>query len=75
VSLTPVGRDPNVQLTLQDVLYVPDAAARYFSVSTLLMKGGRISFEGTGFAIHLNDRKLATGYMEASCNITPLLGS
>ena len=30
VALTPVGCDPNVRLTLHNVMYVPDAAARYF---------------------------------------------
>jgi Integrase core domain/GAG-pre-integrase domain len=58
------GGDRGVQLTLQDVMHVPAAHTRYFSVGALLRKGGRITFENMGFTISMGTQILATGYME-----------
>jgi hypothetical protein len=51
---------------LQDVMHIPDAEARYFSVSVLLYKGGKIVFEHNGFTIVLCGQQLAKGYMEGN---------
>jgi len=53
-----------VLLTLTDVMHVPDAESRYFSVTVLLEKKGRITFEDMGFAIYLGDTCLASGYCD-----------
>jgi hypothetical protein len=51
---------------LQDVMHVPNVEARYFLVSTLLSKGGKIIFEQNGFTIMLCGQQLAKGYMEGN---------
>ena len=64
VQIRPSGGDRDVHL--QDVMHVPDAEARYFSVSTLLKKGGKIIFKDNGFTIKLRGQQLAKGYMEGN---------
>ena len=64
VKIRPSGGDRDVHL--QDVMHVPDAEARYFSVSALLSKGGKIMFEDKGFTIILRGQQLAKGYMEGN---------
>ena len=43
VEICPLGGDKIVPL--QNVMHVPDAGARYFSVSSLMQKGGQITFK------------------------------
>jgi hypothetical protein len=64
VVTKPVGGDQGVQLTLHDVMYIPEAHMHYFSVSMLLCKDGRILFENMGFEISMQDHLVAKGYME-----------
>ena len=45
--------DQKVQITLENIMHVPEANMHYFSVSALLHKGGKIIFEGNGFAIYV----------------------
>ena len=45
-------------------MHVPEADARYFSVTVLLEKQGKVLFENRGFSIYLQNRKLAMGYIE-----------
>jgi hypothetical protein len=59
-----VGGDRGIQLTLHDVMHVPEAHACYFSVGALLCKGGRILFKNMGFEISMQDHLVAKGYME-----------
>jgi hypothetical protein len=47
-------------------MHVPDVEAHYFSVSTLLKKGGKIMFKDNGFTIELRGQQLAKGYMEGN---------
>jgi hypothetical protein len=51
---------------LQDVMPVPDAEVCYFSVSTLLSKGGKFIFEHNGFMIVLRGQQLAKGYIKGN---------
>jgi hypothetical protein len=53
-----------VLLTLSDVMHVPDAKSRYFSVTVLLEKKGCIVFKDMGFAIYLGGMCLASGYCD-----------
>jgi hypothetical protein len=64
VQIRPSGGDRDVHL--QDVMHVPNAEARYFSVSALLKKGGKIMFKDNGFTIELCGQQLAKGYMEGN---------
>jgi hypothetical protein len=64
VVTKPVGGDQGIQLTLHDVMHVPEAHTCYFSVGMLLRKGGRILFENMGFEISMQDHLVAKGYME-----------
>jgi hypothetical protein len=45
-------------------MHVPDAKSQYFSVTVLLEKKGRITFEDMGFAIYLGSTRLASGYCD-----------
>ena len=64
VIVRPAGGDGNIKLTLHNVMHVPDAHARYFSVSALLRKGGKLTFDGTGFNLFIGKVKVARGYIE-----------
>ena len=64
VTVKPAGLDWNMQLTLQNVMHVPEVQARYLSVSTLLQKGGQIVFRDMGFDIFINNQKIAHGYLK-----------
>jgi hypothetical protein len=66
IVVKPLGGNPNIQLTLHDVMHVPDACTHFFSVSALTRKGGKIAFDKAGFTIYVKDRKIATGYMEGN---------
>jgi hypothetical protein len=59
-----VGGDQGIQLTLHDIMHIPEAHMHYFSVGALLCKGGRILFENMGFEISMQDHLVAKGYME-----------
>jgi hypothetical protein len=59
-----VGGDQSIQLTLHNVMHVPEAHMCYFSVGALLCKGGRILFKNMGFEISMQDHLVAKGYME-----------
>ena len=62
--VNPTRGDQKVQITLENVMHVPEVNACYFSVSTLLHKGGKIIFEGNGFTIYVQDWKIVQGYLE-----------
>ena len=62
VAIRPSGGDKIVHL--HDVMHVPDAGARYFSVSALMKKGGQITFKDKTFTISVQGRKIAAGYQE-----------
>jgi Integrase core domain/gag-polypeptide of LTR copia-type/GAG-pre-integrase domain len=63
VIVKTIGGDRTSQLTLHNVMHVPDAQARYFSVGALLSKGGRIAFGERKFEILIDNRKIAQGYL------------
>jgi transposase InsO family protein len=48
------------------VMYVPDAGARYFSVSALMHKGGQITFQNHKLSISIQGRQIAEGYQEGN---------
>jgi hypothetical protein len=48
-----VGGNWGIQLTLYNVMHVPEAHVCYFSVGTLLHKGSRILFKNMGFEISM----------------------
>ena len=60
----PIRTNLGVELMLENVMHVPDADARYFSVTVLLEKKGRIVFENKGFSVYLQNKTLAKGYIE-----------
>ena len=60
VILAPLGGYRPIHL--HNVMHVPDATARYFSVSALVKKGGQISFDRNKLQISLRGRKVAEGY-------------
>jgi hypothetical protein len=64
VVTKPVGGNQGIQLTLHDVMHIPKAHTCYFSVGTLLCKGGRILFKNMGFEISMQDHLVAKGYIE-----------
>jgi hypothetical protein len=64
VVTKPVGGDWGIQLTLHDVMHIPKAHTCYFSVSTLLHKGGRILVKNMVFEISMQDHLVAKGYIE-----------
>ena len=64
VAIRPSGGDKIVHL--HNVMHVPDAGARYFSVSALMQKGGQISFRDNGFSISLRGQQIAQGYQEGN---------
>jgi hypothetical protein len=43
----------NQIIHLHNVMHVPDARARYFSVSVLMQKGGQIAFQNKDFTISI----------------------
>ena len=51
-------------ITLHNVLHVPNADTRYFSITVLLEKGGKIIFKDKGFTILVGNRDLVVEYME-----------
>ena len=64
VAIRPSGGDQIVHL--RDVMHVPDAGARYFSVSAMLHKGGQIIFKDNKFTISARGRQIAEGYQEGN---------
>ena len=66
VIVKPAGGDGNVRVTLHGVMHVPEAQARYFSVSALTRKGGSLTFDRTGFTIHFDKIEVAKGYLEGN---------
>ena len=62
VAIRPSGGDKIVHL--HDVMHVPDADARYFSVSALMLKGGQITFKDKRITISVHGSKIAEGYQE-----------
>ena len=62
VAIRPSGGDKTVHL--HDVMHVPDAGARYFSVSALMQKGGQITFKDKVITISAQGRQIAKGYQE-----------
>src|SRR5260370_37804525 len=51
---------------LHDVMHVPNADSRYFSVSTLMQKGGQITFKDKKLVISVQGQKIAEGYQEGN---------
>jgi hypothetical protein len=51
---------------LQNVMHVPDANARYFSVSTLMQKGAQILFKNNKLSISLQGQRITEGYQEGN---------
>jgi hypothetical protein len=64
VAIRPSGGDKIVHL--HNVMHVPDAGARYFSVSALLQKGGQITFSNSKLSISVRGRQVAEGYQEGN---------
>jgi hypothetical protein len=60
----PIRTNLGVELTLENVMHVPDVDVCYFSVTVLLEKKGRIIFENNGFSVYLQNKTLAKGYIE-----------
>src|SRR6266403_2104830 len=64
VAIRPSRGDRIVHL--HDVMHVPDAGARYFSVSALMQKGGRILFKDQKLTISIRGQQSAQGYQEGN---------
>ena len=64
VAIRPSGGDKIVHL--HNVMHVPDAGARYFSVSALMQKGGQITFKDNILIISIRGHKIAQGYQEGN---------
>jgi hypothetical protein len=64
VAIRPSGGDKIVHL--HNVMHVPDAGARYFSVSALMQKGGQITFKDKQFMISVRGQQIAQGYQEGN---------
>jgi len=64
VAIRPSGSDKIIHLL--NVMHVPDAGARYFSVSALIQKGGQIAFKDRKLTISIQDRQIAQGYQEGN---------
>ena len=65
VAIRPSGSDKIVHL--HNVMHVPDAGARYFSVvSALLQKGGQITFKPNKLSISIRGNQIAEGYQEGN---------
>jgi hypothetical protein len=59
---TVIIQTSDVEITLHNVLHVPDANERFFSINMLLIKKGSIQFKDSGFVIYLYDQPVARGY-------------
>jgi Reverse transcriptase (RNA-dependent DNA polymerase)/Integrase core domain/gag-polypeptide of LTR copia-type/GAG-pre-integrase domain len=64
VTIHPSGGTKIVHL--HNVMHVPDAGARYFSVSALMQKGGQITFKDNKLSISVRGRHIASGYQEGN---------
>ena len=64
VKIRPLGGDKIVHL--QNVMHVPNASARYFSVSSLMQKGGQITFKDRKLTISVRGQQIAQGYQEGN---------
>ena len=64
VAIRPSGSDKIVHL--HDVMHVPDAGARYFSVSALMQKGAQITFKNKKLLISVRGQRIAEGYQEGN---------
>jgi hypothetical protein len=60
VVIHPSGSNKIIHLL--NVMHIPDAGARYFSVSTLIQKGGQIAFKDRKLMISIQDWQIAQGY-------------
>jgi hypothetical protein len=58
--------ESNKIIHLLNVMHIPDAGARYFSVSTLIQKGGQIAFKDRKLTILIQDWQIAQGYQEGN---------
>jgi hypothetical protein len=47
-------------------MHIPDMCIHFFSVSMLMHKGDKITFNNTGFTIYVKDWKITTGYIEGT---------
>jgi hypothetical protein len=64
VSIRPSGEDHTIHL--QNVMHIPDASACYFSVSTLMQRGGQIAFKDHKLQISLRGHQIAKEYQEGN---------
>jgi hypothetical protein len=64
VAIRPSGGDKI--LHLHNVMHVPDAGARYFSVSALMQKGGQLTFKDNTLTISIRGQQIAKGYQEGN---------
>jgi hypothetical protein len=64
VAIRPSGGDKIVHL--RNVMHVPDAGARYFSVGAFMLKGGRLVFEDKHISFQLRGKQIAKGYQEGT---------
>ena len=53
----------DAEITLHNVLHVPDADEHFFSINVLLLKQGHIQFKDKGFVIYLHNKPVARGYL------------
>ena len=56
---TVIIRTSDAEITLHNVLHVPDANQRFFSINVLLLKQGHIQFKDKGFVIYLHNKPVA----------------
>ena len=52
------------QLTLANVLHIPQIKTRFLSTHALVQKGATVVFDQGSFKIHVNKRCIGTGYLE-----------
>ena len=52
------------QITLTNVLHIPDLQTRFLSTRALVQKGATVTFDRGSFTIAMNERCIGTGYLE-----------
>ena len=52
------------QITLSNVLHIPDVRTRFISTRALVQKGATVTFSQGTFEIALNQRRIGSGYLE-----------
>ena len=66
VILNPPGGDHSIKITLHDVMHVPNAKGRYFSVNAAADRGANVDFTPTGPHLIANGKIILKGYRQSN---------